>query len=400
MTGPLDDNSADAAPGFDDAGAASAPATAPTQGPATDANRPASGRRGPLGTASSLVVAAAIVLIAGAVGGLVGYLAGSSTRSTAAAALAAGRCDAIAVADQVLPSVVTIQVQGAAPGSAGNGSGEFVRSDGYVLTNDHVISAAVPGGRISILTSSGQTLPATLVGRATPLDLAVIKVDAPEPVPVIDLSHDSVVVGQPVIALGSPLGLSGSVTSGIVSALGRDITVPADNGGNALLAGAIQTDAPINPGNSGGALVDCAGHLVGVNTAIATVPNAAGEAGGGSVGIGFAIPVELAAGVADELIATGNFRVPSFDWSVVAIPPSATAAFGVQAGLFVKSVTSGGAADTAGLQAGDVITAIDGQVASNQDVPIATALAHQVGDQVPVDFVRDGRAQQVTLKLS
>lgn len=347
-----------------------------------------------------LTLAVVGALVAGAIGGLIVHLTGSSTAATASAALAAGRCDAIAVADRVLPSVVTINVKGAAPGVAGSGSGEFVRDDGYLLTNDHVISAGVPGGQISILTSSGQTMPATLVGRATPLDLAVLKVEAPAKVPVIGIGHDPVVVGQPVIALGSPLGLSGSVTSGIVSALGRDIRVPADNDTTALLAGAIQTDAPINPGNSGGALVDCEGRMVGVNTAIATVPNAAGEAGGGSVGIGFAIPVELASGVADELITTGTFKVPDFGWSVVAIPASATAAFGVEAGLFVKSVAANGPAAAAGLQAGDVITAIDGQQAANQDLPTHIALAHKVGDAVSIDFVRDRKAGQATLTLS
>jgi putative serine protease PepD len=338
-----------------------------------------------------------IALVAGALGGLIVHLTGSSTAS---AALAAGRCDAIAVANQVLPSVVTINVQGASPGVSGSGSGEFIRDDGYLLTNDHVISAAVPGGKMSILTSSGQTMPATLVGRATELDLAVLKVEAPEKVPVISLSDDPVVVGQPVIALGSPLGLSGSVTSGIVSALGRDILVPADNDGTALLAGAIQTDAPINPGNSGGALVNCSGALVGVNTAIATVPNAAGQAGGGSVGIGFAIPVELAAGVADELIATGHFAIPDFGWSVVAIPPSVTAAFGVDAGFFVQAVQAGGPSATAGLRPGDVITAIGGQKAATQDVPTHVALAHKAGDTVKVDFVRNGKADQVSVTLS
>ena len=213
------------------------------------------------------------------------------------------------------------------------------------------------------------------------------------------MGADPLVVGQPVVALGSPLGLSGSVTSGIVSALGRDIRVPADQGQTALLTGAVQTDAAINPGNSGGALVDCQGRLVGVNTAIATVPNAAGDAGGGSVGIGFAIPVDLASAVADELIATGKFSIPSFGWSVAPVTASIAAEFGLPAGMFVRSTVPGGPAAKGGIVQGDVVTEVDGQPTLDEDSLTKIALAHKAGDMVKVTYQRNGQAKQTSITL-
>jgi putative serine protease PepD len=179
---------------------------------------------------------------------------------------------------------------------SGTGSGEVIRSDGYILTNNHVISiAAASGGSVEVQFSDGQVESATITGRDPQTDLAVLKVETSRQLKVIALgSSSSVQVGEPVVAIGAPLGLSGTVTSGIVSALNRTVQVPGDNDSTALLVSAVQTDASINPGNSGGALVDCAGKLVGVPTAGATVPSPSGESGGGSIGLGFAIPVDLA----------------------------------------------------------------------------------------------------------
>ena len=222
------------------------------------------------------------------VGGVVGGLIVGATQSpgssvnpgTSAASSTASACPVTSVADQVVPSVVTIAASG--PGGDGTGSGEVIRSGGYMLTNNHVISIAASGGSVEILFSDGQTAPATITGRDPQTDLAVLKV--------ISLGSSSVKVGQPVVAIGAPLGLSGTVTSGIVSALDRTVQVPGENNRSALLVSAVQTDASINPGNSGGALVNCEGQLVGVPTAGATVP----DSGGGSIGLGFAIPVDLA----------------------------------------------------------------------------------------------------------
>lgn len=178
-------------------------------------------------------------------------------------------------------------------------------------------------------------------------------------------SSNDVQVGQPVVALGAPLGLSSTVTSGIVSALDRTVAVPADDGKTALLVSAVQTDAAINPGNSGGALVNCAAELVGVPTAGATVPSPTGQSSPGNVGLGFAIPVDLAKAIADELIATGTVTHAFFGVQVAAIPPQVAEEAGAPKGLFVQGAVSGGPAASAGLRVGDIITNIDGQPATD-----------------------------------
>jgi putative serine protease PepD len=201
--------------------------------------------------------------------------------------------------------VVTVLAKGAA--GAGTGSGEVIRSDGYVLTNDHVISPAGRGGQVSVVFDDGSTAPARITGRDPQTDLAVLKVDVGRSLHTITIGSSArLVVGQPVVALGAPLGLSSTVTTGIVSALGRTVRVPSDDAGIALLAAAVQTDAAINPGNSGGALVDCSARLIGVPTAGASVPDEQGNASGGSIGIGFAIPVDSAMRIAEQLIRTGS----------------------------------------------------------------------------------------------
>jgi putative serine protease PepD len=309
-------------------------------------------------------------------------------------------CDAITVSDHVLPAVVTVAAVGSAGG--GTGTGEIIRPDGYIVTNNHVISPAVDGGRISILTSGGVSMPAQLVGRDPRADIAVLKVTASGSLPTVPWGDSAkVLVGQPVVALGAPLGLSGTVTSGIISALGRTVPVPSDNGQTAILANAIQTDASINPGNSGGALVNCAGDLIGINSAIATVPNAAGQAGGGSVGIGFAIPSDFAKSLVDQIIETGHVTYPYFGISVAPIPPAAAEKLKVTDGLYVISVVEGGPSAQAGLQPGDVITEVDGTPATSPDVLTHTVMTTKAGESVTVTYVRDGRTHtaNVTLRL-
>lgn len=340
--------------------------------------------------------AAGIAVVGGVIGGLIVHFTSDSGPASASNET---RCPGVSVADAVLPSVVTLSVSNG--GDRGSGSGEVIRAGGYILTNDHVISLAANGGAINVLFSNGHTQPATLVGRSVALDLAVIKVNSTDNVPVIKIgSSEKLRVGQPVVALGAPLGLDGSVTSGIVSALGRDVNVPAAGGQTARLPGAIQTDASINPGNSGGALVDCSGHLVGVNTAIATVPNAAGQAGGGSVGIGFAIPVDLANAVTDQLINTGRFVPPATGLTTVPIPQSVADRLDVQEGLYVQAVTPGGPAAQAGLQPGDVITSVNGRSTTTPDSLLLVTLDRRVGDKLTITYVRDGRTAQTTLTLA
>ncbi|AWB95543.1 hypothetical protein DCE93_07620 [Agromyces badenianii] len=351
-----------------------------------------------------IVVAIAVVLglIAGFIGGLLGRNIGApapSASPTPAAVSSAGAvCDATTVSNEVLPAVVTISATNGAEG--GVGTGEIIRDDGYIVTNNHVISVAANGGEITVLYSSGETAPATLVGRDPRADLAVLKVDHSSPLPTIELgSSEQVQVGQPVVALGAPLGLSGTVTAGIVSAVGRDVTVPSDDDQTTLLAGAIQTDAAINPGNSGGPLVDCDGRLIGINTAIATVPTSSGESGGGSVGIGFAVPVDRAISIVDQIIETGSASYPYFGVAVAAISANSAADFGVEAGLYVASVVAGGPAAEAGIQAGDIILTVDGEPATSPETLTAITLEAQPGDEVEIGYLRDGMTATTTVTL-
>jgi len=333
----------------------------------------------------------AIALVAGGAGGVVVHQTSSSVRVSG--------CSASTIADAVLPSVVTIAVRNGA--SSGSGSGETLHANGYILTNDHVIAAGANGGVITVVFSSGRQEQAALVGRSTRLDLAVLRVTSADRLPTIALGRaEQLRVGQPVVALGAPLGLSGTVTAGIVSALGRDVPVPADNGKTALLPGAIQTDAAINPGNSGGPLVDCAGKLIGVNTAIATVPNEAGQSGGGSVGIGFAIPVDLATTVADQIIATGTFSGPYFGVSTQAIPAAVAARFGVPGGLFVQAVANAGPAAKGGLQVGDIITHVAGQTTDLPDSLFTITVTKKPGDRVEVAYLRGGQNSTTSVTLA
>ncbi|MEV6284011.1 trypsin-like peptidase domain-containing protein [Kribbella sp. NPDC051770] len=324
----------------------------------------------------------------------------SGSASTPAAADAdTAMCAAVPVADQVLPSIVTISARRGA--QAGTGSGQIITEGGYVLTNDHVISvAAGAGGAVSVQYSDGRSSDAVIVGRDPSTDLAVLKAaDAAKDYPLIGFGSSAALkIGQPVVALGAPLGLASTVTSGIVSALDRYVPVPGD-GVTHHLIGAIQTDAAINPGNSGGALVDCAGKLVGVNAAIATVPNEAGVGGGGSVGLGFAIPVDLAKPIADSLIKTGQPGHPTTGLQVQEIPPAVAKASGAPTGLFVLAVDAGGPAAKAGLKAGDIITRIDGEPATSSEQVVVATLTRQVGDTIELTFVRGGAPANAMLTL-
>ena len=334
----------------------------------------------------------AIGLLAVALLGVVVWVAVDRSSGTAV-----GACDVASVAVHVQPSVVTISSNGAT--GAGTGSGEVIRPEGYILTNNHVISNAADGGRIGVQFADGTQVAATLTGRDPQTDLAVLKVAPPYDLKAIAIgTSDSVHVGQPVVALGAPLGLSGTVTFGIVSALDRDVHVPGDNGGLALLVSAIQTDASINPGNSGGALVNCKNELVGVPTAGANTP----DGGGGSIGLNFAIPVDSAMEIADELIKSGSVTHAYFGLTAVPIPPAAAAQAGKPNGLFVRGVAAGGPAATAGIQVGDVITKIEGQPATSTIQIESLTLTRKAGDVVTVTVHRDGASsdRKITLAAS
>jgi putative serine protease PepD len=334
---------------------------------------------------------------AGVVSALIANAVNSPT-SSAGGASSATACNVTKVADEVLPSVVTIDASGA--GGAGTGSGELIRSNGYILTNNHVISIAANGGAVRVVFVGGQGEPATIVGRDPLTDLAVLKIQPSPEVKVIALgSSDTVRVGQPVVALGSPLGLTGTVTAGIVSALDRTVQVPGENDRAALLVSAVQTDAAINPGNSGGALVNCDGKLIGVPTAGATVPNPSGEASGGSIGLGFAIPVDLASSIADELISTGRVTHAFFGLQTVPLPASEAAGAGTAQGLYVVAVTPGGPSARAGLAASDVITSIDGEPAHSNIQLETLTVTKRAGDVVSVDYNRSGQSGHANITL-
>jgi putative serine protease PepD len=341
------------------------------------------------------LLGAVAVLVAGLVGGLIAHAIGGSSSSSGSANAS---CSVTRVATENLPSVVTILAGSGS--SAGTGSGEIIRGDGYILTNNHVIVPAVNGGALEVLFNNGTMARATLVGRDPLTDLAVIHVSGQSGLRAIPLGDStSLQIGQPVVALGAPLGLSSTVTSGIVSALERTIQVPGEGSQSALLIDAIQTDAAINPGNSGGALVNCSGQLVGVPTAGATVPSPTGSSNGGSIGLGFAIPVNLATTVSDEIIATGRVTHAFLGIQAQPVSASRTTGSGSTEGLFVNGVIAGGPAATAGLRRGDVITSVDGQRAVSTYQLVALTLKKRAGDTVTVEYERGGHRVTATITL-
>jgi putative serine protease PepD len=334
-------------------------------------------------------LALSVVAVGLAIAALVVAETNKSSSGNGATASSSG-CPITSIAEQELPSVVTISVNGV--GGSGTGSGEVIDGSGHVLTNNHVIASAASGGTITVIFSNGSSQTARLVGRDPATDLAVLQVPDASGLRAIRFgSSANVVVGQGAVALGAPLGLSSTVTAGIVSARDRSVNVPADNGGTALLVAAIQTDAAINPGNSGGALVDCAGKLIGVPTAGATVPTENGGSGGGSIGLGFAIPSDFAHSIANELIANGKVTHGFLGLSVD------TAADG--SGLLIVAVTPGGPAAQAGLQVGDVITQLDGQPAHSAEQLLELTLTNKPGDTITVTYVRQGTTHTTRLTL-
>jgi putative serine protease PepD len=284
-----------------------------------------------------------------------------------------------AVAKAVLPTIVRIDVSEAGGLGSGTGSGVIYRADGYIITNNHVIEGA---SDIEVTLASGQQLSARVIGTAAPgADIAVVKVDRTG-LPVARLgSIGEIEVGDLAVAMGSPFGLSGTVTAGVISALHRNITL----GPGERFADAIQTDAPINPGNSGGALANAEGKVVGINTAIV-------GGNGGNVGVGFAIPIDIARRVADQIIATGKASLPFIGISGQNLPDDR--------GALVQEVVSGGPSAGAGIRPGDIIVELGGTQIHSMDELISTLIQHRVGESIRVVYTRNGQRHTVTVKLA
>ena len=383
------------------------PSAPPAAGPLVEAS-PAAPRSwessGPAGlgtTAISAIVvgALAVVMVAALLGGVAGaFLVSRGERANASlpaapAGLTVRPSGSIAdIASRVLPSVVTIKVEG--PAGQGTGSGFVVRKDGYILTNNHVVDAAGANGTITVLFSDGTSVDATVVGHDAAYDLAVIRVDRANLPALVLGASDTVRVGDPVIAVGAPLGLDGTVTSGIVSALNRPVTASGAGAASASFINAIQTDAAINPGNSGGPLLDMAGRVIGVNSAIAQVAGSSSTDGqSGSIGVGFAIPSDQVRKTAQQLIASGKATHPVMgvliDTTYKGV--GVRIASGPQGGS--PPITKGGPADKAGLRAGEVIVSLDGRPVTGPDELVIAIRAKSVGDTVEVT-VRAGSTQR------
>ena len=334
--------------------------------------------------------AALIALFGGAVGGAVGYTVAESNSSSSITVASGGSVTPVAgsiaaVAAAVQPSVVQLNVSGSQ--GEGTGTGFVVSSDGYIVTNNHVVGDAGNGGKIDVTFVDGSTATGKLVGANPGYDIAVVKVDRSDLTPLTIGSSDAVNVGDVAIAIGSPLGLQGTVTSGIISALDRPVT--AGGRGDLAYINAIQTDAAINPGNSGGPLVNALGEVIGVNSAIATL--GMGDASG-SIGLGFSIPIDTAKRIVDELINTGTSQTP-----IIGVQLDTEF---VGPGGAVAVVTPGSPADTAGLQEGDVITRVEGNLISDSTALIVAIRANAPGDEIELTVLRNGQTLTVPLTLT
>ncbi|WP_193025410.1 S1C family serine protease [Corynebacterium casei] len=356
-----------------------------------------------------LGTALAMMLVAGiGAGGVAGYVVGNSnsnggngtsvseilnsqpvnnTNSTGEEA-AAGTTEAVAA--KVTPAVVAIQVISA--NAASEGSGSIISPDGYVLTNHHVVSGAENGGTMQVTMNDGTKHEAKFVASDANTDVAVIKIVDGQDLPFLEFGDSSSLqVGQEVVAVGSPLGLNATVTSGIVSAVNRPVRA-SQGGGESSLIDAIQTDAAVNPGNSGGPLVDMSGNLVGMNSMIASLSSGTGGEAG-SIGLGFAIPSNFAQRMAQQLIDNGQVVHPMLGVQVDGRD--------ITDGAHIVSVEPGSAAEQAGLEEGDVVTRVNDRAIEDADSLIASIRGQEFGSVITLEVTRENedssREVEVTL---
>ncbi|AFM18952.1 trypsin-like serine protease with C-terminal PDZ domain [Mycolicibacterium chubuense NBB4] len=351
--------------------------------------------------------AVAVAIVSGGIGGGVamlvhpdhgapGFSASGAAPSVPAASLPAGSVEQVAA--KVVPSVVKLEVDEGRQSE--EGSGVILSTDGLILTNNHVVASAAsnapagPGGpQTKVTFADGRTTSFSIIGTDPGSDIAVVRAkNVSGLTPIAVGSSAGLRVGQDVVAVGSPLGLEGTVTTGIISALNRPVAAGGDAQNQNTVLDAIQTDAAINPGNSGGALVNMKGELIGINSAIATMGADSGAAQGGSIGLGFAIPVDQAKRIADELIQSGS---------------ASRASLGVQVGnnsggdgAQIVEVTPGGAAAAAGLPNGVVVTKLDDRVIDSADALVAAVRSKAPGDKVTLTFLDpSGKSQSVDVTL-
>ncbi|WP_432511289.1 S1C family serine protease [Kineococcus sp. SYSU DK001] len=386
------------------------------------------GRRGPrrapgwLGSAG-IAVASALVASVVTVGAVGAFGQDTSTTPSSSASSSSAPVQGVsettvnwqAVVSAVAPSVVSVTVTG--QGGEAEGSGVVYDASGYVVTNNHVVSGLGTGARITVTLSDGREYAATIKGTDAATDLAVIALtDPPSDLKAATFADsDDVVAGQAVMALGNPLGLSGSATTGIVSALDRPVLTTTESTpsqqdpfgmqqqqttGETAATNAIQTDAAINPGNSGGALLNSSGEVIGINSSIASLSSSASSSQSGSIGLGFAIPSNEVEMIADQLIATGSAQHAWLGVSMSQQAATATVGDVTRQGAQVADVTSGSPAATAGVRAGDVITAVDGVTIDGYESLTATIRGKAVGSTVQLTVVRDGAEQTLDVTLT
>ncbi|GAA5019119.1 trypsin-like peptidase domain-containing protein [Streptomyces siamensis] len=353
--------------------------------------------------------AAALALVSGGVGGAVGaYLERNGGMGDVelpqASKEAPGRApDSVAgIAAHALPSVVTLHVRGS--DEEGTGTGFVLDGQGHILTNNHVIEPAGSSGEISVTFSGGESAEAEVVGHDSGYDLAVVKVSGVSGLDPMPLGNsDNVQVGDPVVAIGAPFDLANTVTSGIISAKERPITAGGEkgDGSDVSYVDALQTDAPINPGNSGGPLLDSKARVIGINSAIRSADSGSDLEGGqaGSIGLGFAIPINQGKRVAEELINTGKATHPVIGVTLDMNYTGDGARVGTKGNGGGPPVTAGGPGAKAGIVAGDVITEVDGQRVHSGEELIVKTRAHRPGDRLQLTLRRDGAEKKVTLVL-
>ena len=357
-----------------------------------------------------IALLAVTAIIAGGIGGGIGAAIGnndgsngSTTVTTSVDPKALSRApESIAgVAAKALPSVVTISASNSQ--ESGTGTGFVYDTQGHILTNNHVVAPSVNGGKLSVKFSDGTSYPATIVGRASGYDVAVIKIDGTPKKPLVPLAlgdSDQVAVGDTTIAIGAPFGLSGTVTSGIISAKNRPVASGDETGAQTSYMNALQTDASINPGNSGGPLMNASGEVIGIDSAIQSTGGSTDTgAQSGSVGLGFAIPINQAKWVANQLIKTGT---PVYPIIGILRDDSYTGEGAKIASSEVQGsapVTAGGPADKAGLKAGDIITSLDGVQIDSGPTLVSEIWSHHPGDVVSVTYTRNGQSHTTSVTL-